>query len=228
MSIIERFHCTIICMYTKCTHIVFCTVYTHTCLYSMSQTPSSLQCITCLYCTPCHIPSPVQSVTYVPVSVHCVTHHRLYSLSHTYLYLYTVSHTIACTVCHIRTCICTLCHTPSPVQSVTYVPVYVHCVTDHHLYSGDCMIHNCKKCNGRFPCVSVCTVHLVHALVVEPGFYSTNWLFLGKTYLRLGEKEKAREWLEKTVAFDGPCVGDVEDIKVCVCFVLVCVCFVLL
>ena len=49
---------------------------------------------------------------------------------------------------------------------------------------------------------------------MEPGFYSTNLLFLGKTYWRLGDKEKAKEWLEKTVAFDGPCAGDVEDIQV--------------
>jgi tetratricopeptide (TPR) repeat protein len=55
--------------------------------------------------------------------------------------------------------------------------------------------------------------HFLKAENLEPEFYSTNLLFLGKTYWRLGDKEKAKEWLEKTVAFDGPCAGDVEDIQ---------------
>ena len=32
----------------------------------------------------------------------------------------------------------------------------------------------------------------------EPGFYTTNWLFIGKSYLRLGKKAEAKEWLQKT------------------------------
>ena len=50
--------------------------------------------------------------------------------------------------------------------------------------------------------------------VVEPGFYSTNWLFLGKAHLKLGEKEKAKEWLQRTVAFNGSSAGNEEDNKV--------------
>ena len=46
---------------------------------------------------------------------------------------------------------------------------------------------------------------------VDPGFYSTNLLYLGKTHLGMGQKEEARKWLTKTVQFDGPCAGDVED-----------------
>ena len=56
---------------------------------------------------------------------------------------------------------------------------------------------------------------------VEPGFYSTNWLFLGKTHLKLGEKAKAKEWLEKTVAFNGSFAGDEEDKQVHQCGVSV-------
>ena len=57
---------------------------------------------------------------------------------------------------------------------------------------------------------------LVHFILyaVDPGFYSTNWLFLGKTHLKLGEKAKAKEWLQKTVNFDGSFAGDEEDVQV--------------
>lgn len=57
---------------------------------------------------------------------------------------------------------------------------------------------------------------LIHLFLysVDPGFYSTNWLFLGKTHLKLGEKAKAKEWLQKTVAFDGSFAGDEEDTQV--------------
>ena len=51
---------------------------------------------------------------------------------------------------------------------------------------------------------------------MEPEFYSTNWLYLGKTYLKLGQKEEAKEWLQKTVAFDGAFAGDEEDKQVSV------------
>lgn len=63
-------------------------------------------------------------------------------------------------------------------------------------------------------CVSLqgLLIHFLYA--VEPGFYSTNWLFLGKTHLKLGEKAKAKEWLQKTVAFNGPFAGDEEDMQV--------------
>ena len=63
---------------------------------------------------------------------------------------------------------------------------------------------------------------MLHALLqsltnaVEPGFYSTNWLFLGKAYLKLGEKVKAKEWLQKTVACNGCFAGDEEDKQVSV------------
>ena len=33
-----------------------------------------------------------------------------------------------------------------------------------------------------------------------PGFYSRNWLFIGKCYLRLGKKADAKEWLQKTAS----------------------------
>ena len=51
---------------------------------------------------------------------------------------------------------------------------------------------------------------------MDPGFYSSNWLYLGKTHLKLGEKAKAKEWLQKTVAFDGSFAGDEEDKQVSV------------
>ena len=56
---------------------------------------------------------------------------------------------------------------------------------------------------------------------VEPGFYSTNWLFLGKAHLKLGEKEKAKEWLQRTVAFNGSFAGDEEDKQVHECGITV-------
>ena len=36
-------------------------------------------------------------------------------------------------------------------------------------------------------------------LLDEPGFYCDNHLMLGKTHLKLGHKEEARQWLEKTI-----------------------------
>lgn len=35
---------------------------------------------------------------------------------------------------------------------------------------------------------------------VEPGFYSTNWLFIGKCYLQLGKVEEGGVWLKKAAA----------------------------
>ncbi len=48
-------------------------------------------------------------------------------------------------------------------------------------------------------CLCVCAV--------EPGFYSTNWLFLGKCYLQLGKVEEGGTWLKKTALY----VSDVEE-----------------
>ena len=38
--------------------------------------------------------------------------------------------------------------------------------------------------------------------IVDPGFYCCNWLFIGKCYIKLGKKNEARPWLEKTVEFN--------------------------
>lgn len=32
---------------------------------------------------------------------------------------------------------------------------------------------------------------------VEPGFYSTNWLFIGKCYLQLGQVTEGGVWLKR-------------------------------
>lgn len=44
----------------------------------------------------------------------------------------------------------------------------------------------------------------------EPGFYCTNWLYLGKTHLKLGHKEEARQWLQKTLEFQATQPDDEE------------------
>lgn len=35
---------------------------------------------------------------------------------------------------------------------------------------------------------------------VQPGFYSTNWLFIGKCYLQLGKVSEGGEWLKKAAS----------------------------
>lgn len=48
---------------------------------------------------------------------------------------------------------------------------------------------------------------------VEPNFYSKNQMMLGKTYSRLKNKEKAKEWLEKTLEYPGKRFDDEEAKK---------------
>jgi len=45
--------------------------------------------------------------------------------------------------------------------------------------------------------------YFLKAEEVEAGFYSMNFLYLGKTYHRLSQKDKAREYLQKVVDFKG-------------------------
>jgi len=46
--------------------------------------------------------------------------------------------------------------------------------------------------------------------IVEPGFYSANWLYLGKVFYQLGQKDKARHWLEKTANYHPKNEEDVQ------------------
>ena len=45
-----------------------------------------------------------------------------------------------------------------------------------------------------------------------PGFYMVNWLWMGKCHLKLGHKEEARPWLERTAAFETTLE---EELEVC-------------
>ena len=65
---------------------------------------------------------------------------------------------------------------------------------------------------------------------VQPGFYVSNWLFLGKVYVQLGKKAEAREWLSRAAGVKSEDPKDVVvrcsvcgDVKWFVC-VYVCVC----
>lgn len=51
----------------------------------------------------------------------------------------------------------------------------------------------------------------VPLITVEPGFYPTNWLFIGKCHLELGKVEEGSRWLIK-IATHHSCVSD--DIEV--------------
>jgi len=44
----------------------------------------------------------------------------------------------------------------------------------------------------------------------EPGFYSANWLYLGKVYLKLGQRDKAHYWLKKAANYHPENQEDVE------------------
>lgn len=45
---------------------------------------------------------------------------------------------------------------------------------------------------------------------VEPGFYSTNWLYIGKCYLQLGRVQEGGEWLKKVAAYHSEVEEDLE------------------
>ena len=52
-------------------------------------------------------------------------------------------------------------------------------------------------------------------LSVNPGFYSSNWLYIGKCYLNLGKKEEAKEWLRKAVDYRSDVMmGDDLEVKI--------------
>ena len=45
---------------------------------------------------------------------------------------------------------------------------------------------------------------------VEPGFYSTNWLYIGKCYLQLGRVQEGGEWLKKAASYDSEVQEDID------------------
>ena len=45
---------------------------------------------------------------------------------------------------------------------------------------------------------------------MEPGFYSTNWLFIGKCYLQLGQVTEGGAWLKKAAAYSSEVPEDLE------------------
>ena len=38
---------------------------------------------------------------------------------------------------------------------------------------------------------------------MQPGDYAPNWWYLGQCYMNMGQKEKARQWLEKAAEYQG-------------------------
>ncbi|KAL5489617.1 hypothetical protein EMCRGX_G018732 [Ephydatia muelleri] len=55
--------------------------------------------------------------------------------------------------------------------------------------------------------------HFVKAEQVQPGFYVSNWLYLGKTYSQLGKKTDAKEWLSKAASVKSEDPKDVEAMR---------------
>ena len=45
---------------------------------------------------------------------------------------------------------------------------------------------------------------------VEPGFYPTNWLFIGKCHLQLGKVEEGSKWLIKIATHQSKVSDDIE------------------
>lgn len=55
-------------------------------------------------------------------------------------------------------------------------------------------------------------------LTVEEGFFSQNWLYIGKCHHNLKNKREARVWIEKVAAIDP---GDDQDEReVCIMYYL--------
>ena len=55
------------------------------------------------------------------------------------------------------------------------------------------------------------STQLIHCKV-NPGFYSSNWLYIGKCYIKLGKNAEAKPWLQKTVEYNGVLLGDDEEV----------------
>jgi hypothetical protein len=54
-----------------------------------------------------------------------------------------------------------------------------------------------------------CFFVVVH-FTVEPGFYPTNWLFIGKCHLQLGKVEEGSKWLIKIATHQSSVSDDIE------------------
>ena len=48
---------------------------------------------------------------------------------------------------------------------------------------------------------------------VEPGFYCSNWVFIGRCHYQLGNKKEAKEWLTKAAQFNGDGADEKEVIR---------------
>lgn len=73
-------------------------------------------------------------------------------------------------------------------------------------------------------CVVTMHSHLIllcSLCVEQPGFYSTNWLYLGKCHLQLGRVQEGSKWLRKAADYQSE-VGDA--VEVCVVCILLCLC----
>ena len=53
-------------------------------------------------------------------------------------------------------------------------------------------------------------VYIAPSKSAEPGFYSANWLYLGKVHLKLGQADKARHWLQKAADYHPKNQEDIE------------------
>lgn len=52
--------------------------------------------------------------------------------------------------------------------------------------------------------------HFQEAEKIEPGFYPTNWLFIGKCHLQLGKVEEGSKWLIKIATHQSSVSDDIE------------------
>ena len=62
-----------------------------------------------------------------------------------------------------------------------------------------CLCVQFSACLPVFP--SSYYIHLHVFPLVQSGFFSTNWLFIGKCYLKLNNKAEAKPWLQKTADY---------------------------
>lgn len=87
-------------------------------------------------------------------------------------------------------------------EVLAHINVYVH-------LPYDCQ----NSCNKARYILSGCCVCVSLA---NPGFYMVNWLWLGKCYLAIGNKDKAKPWLEKVVGYDTQLEEELEVLSMCV------------
>ena len=107
-----------------------------------------------------------------------------------------------------------------------------YCKTDTHTHTTVCIIFLCNDTTqalSHFEAAEkgiIIVTHTLHSSVtpnrthcmtcpvlVDPGFYMVNWLWMGKCHLDLGHTQEAKTWLQRVVKYETTLE---EEVEVCI------------